>query len=365
LERLTGRFNDGRTARSRPVSVTLGPSGLEITEHDGPLIAVWPVQEIHLTERVSGLGEVRLRCGYQDPARLVLSDPDALAFLGAACPNLHKLEPSGWRYWQPAVYWGGGAVLSIVLLITLVIPSLASAIARNMPEAWEARIGREVRQQVIAGLAALEGRSNDDIVCSGKPGVAALEVLVSSLLKGAADAPNVTVSVLDLRTVNAFALPGGHVLILRGLIDKAAAPNALAGVVAHELGHVIEGHPLEVAIERSATAVIVGLLLGDVAGGTIVAGAGEVLLGTAYSREAEREADAIGLELMGEAGFDARPLGPFLTALTADQDESDLLALLSSHPLTVERTRQIERDARPGGPAMSDEAWKAVRAICG
>jgi len=358
-----GRFNDGWTAQRHQVEVTFRPAGLEIRDTKGSLLALWAAEDVHLTEPLDGRREARLRRGFEEPARLVVDGDAALAALKDACPNLNKTERSGWRYWRTAALWSAAAIDSVVLLFTVVIPTFSEQIARNLPETWTARIGLEARQQIIAALAGSKARDGSDVVCRGEDGLRALDGLVEALLLGVPDPPAVTVTVLDVDLANAFALPGGQILVMRGLIDRTDEPNALAGVVAHELGHVLDRHPLAVAIERASTAVFLGLLLGDATGGTMIAGVGHVLLGNAYSRDAEREADAIGLDLMGRAGFDARPLGPFLTSLGGA--DGTWAAFLSTHPLSEERARTIERAAAGGGPAISAADWRAVRAVCG
>jgi len=362
LDSFPGRFNDGWTAQRHQVEVTFRPAGLDIRNTKGSLLALWAAEDVHLTERLDGRQEARLRRGFEDPARLVLEGDAVLAALQDACPNLNKTERSGWRYWRAAALWSAAAIVSVALLFTVVIPTFSEQVARNLPETWTARIGLEARQQIIAALAGGRGRDGSDLVCQGEDGLRALNGLVEVLLQGVPDPPEVTVTVLDVGMANAFALPGGQILVLRGLIDRTEEPNALAAVVAHELGHVLERHPLAVAIERGSTAVFLGLLLGDATGGTLIAGVGQVLLGNAYSRDAEREADAIGLGLMGRAGFDARPLGPFLTALGGA--DGSWASLLSTHPLSEERARTIERTAIGGGPAMSAADWQAVQAVC-
>ena len=115
--------------------------------------------------------------------------------------------------------------------------------------------------------------------------------------------------VLKDRSVNAFAAPGGHVVVLSGLIDEAKSGDEVAGVLAHEIAHVIHRHPMESLVRAMGLAVLAEALSGDGLGGT----AAMLLAVTAYSREAEAEADATAVALLeGSRGLRSVGLDRFL-----------------------------------------------------
>ena len=159
-----------------------------------------------------------------------------------------------------------------------------------------------------------------------------------------------------------MALPGGHVLMFRGILEFAENGDEIAGLLAHEIAHVDRQHPLAVAIERANTFLLVGLLIGDVAGGTLIAGLGQVLLGAAYSRAAEREADAIAIEILNKAGIRG---GPLADLLVRAEEETKIPELISSHPGAKNRAGVIRRLARGRDSAFSEADWQAVRRACG
>ncbi len=164
---------------------------------------------------------------------------------------------------------------------------------------------------------------------------------------GARDIPY-TYYVVNIEEINAFAIPGGFVYINRGLIERTDNLAELAGVVAHEIGHVEARHSAEM-MERAQTAeaglILGSILLGAPPGG--VAGAAVDLGAQAYfshhSREAENEADAIAVRMLPVVGIDPNGLVTFFKELIAERERapSQLEQWFSTHPLTEERIANV------------------------
>ena len=150
--------------------------------------------------------------------------------------------------------------------------------------------------------------------------------------------------VIDSETANAFAIPGGFIFINRGILERAENASELAGVLAHEIGHVVERHGLEQMAKAQNTNTIVSLvyvLLGRAPGG-----AEQVALQVAgsawmakHSREAEREADRVAVVYLARAGLDPRGMPRFFQKLLDEDRNSpnELLAWFSTHPVTEDR----------------------------
>ncbi|MQA64841.1 MAG: M48 family metalloprotease [Alphaproteobacteria bacterium] len=184
---------------------------------------------------------------------------------------------------------------------------------------------------------------------------------VGQLLARASDLPNLkyTFTLLDSDMVNAFALPGGYVHVSRGLLALANSEAELAGVLAHEIGHVTARHSAQRYSQSVLAQVgvgIVGILTGSRELANL-AGSGAGLYLRGYSRDQEFQADTLGVRYLKRAGFDARAMSSFLASLRAHSqveaqlqglppgkiDERDLMA---THPRTVER---VERAAEAAG----------------
>lgn len=151
--------------------------------------------------------------------------------------------------------------------------------------------------------------------------------------------------------VNAFALPGGFIYVTRGLIARTDQVSELAGVLAHEIAHVVEGHSAE-QIERMQTAGIgtaLACLLTSIcesgAARTVIQVGGSVVMAQ-YSQEAEREADRAAVRYLVQAGIDPHGMiGMFRELLEAEQRQPGLLApFFSTHPLTESRIEYVQEE---------------------
>jgi predicted Zn-dependent protease len=155
--------------------------------------------------------------------------------------------------------------------------------------------------------------------------------------------------VIDSEIANAFAIPGGFIFVNRGILRRAENASELAGVLAHEIGHVVERHGLEQMAKARNTNTAVGLiyvLLGRAPGA-----AEQVALQVAgsawmakHSREAEREADRVGVLYLARAGLDPNGMPRFFQRLLDEErtSPSELLAWFSTHPLTEDRIAETE-----------------------
>ncbi|MCP5155990.1 MAG: M48 family metalloprotease [Ectothiorhodospiraceae bacterium] len=181
-------------------------------------------------------------------------------------------------------------------------------------------------------------------------------------------------TVLDSPVVNAFALPGGYVYVTRGLLALASTEAEIAGVIGHEIGHVVARH----GAQRQAGGTLAGiglLVLGAVTGSQAAMQAGQLgaaALLSAYSRDDEYEADQLGIEFMARAGFEPRAAASFLRKLEAHADlEARLVGasaqqggfdFFSSHPRTADRVGRALRTAtarRVDDPIVAAEIYLA------
>jgi predicted Zn-dependent protease len=155
--------------------------------------------------------------------------------------------------------------------------------------------------------------------------------------------------VIDSEMANAFAIPGGFVFINRGILQRAESASELAGVIAHEIGHVVERHGLEQMAKAQNTNTVVGLvyvLLGRAPGAAeqvAIQVAGGAWMAK-HGREAEREADRVAVLYLARAGLDPRGMPRFFERLLDEERRapSELLAWFSTHPLTQDRIADTE-----------------------
>ena len=167
-----------------------------------------------------------------------------------------------------------------------------------------------------------------------------LQIIYDRLLSEASlDKHRVTFHVFHVDGVNAFTLPGGHVVILTGLIDFCEQPEHLAAVVAHELGHVHHGH----VVERMVNEIGLSLMLSALSGGdpTLIHELVAMSVSSAFSRSQETEADEYAHDLLASAGIDPRIMAEFFESLNEeDLSYSESFEWVMSHP---HNDKRIER----------------------
>ncbi|MDP9193992.1 MAG: M48 family metallopeptidase [Acidobacteriota bacterium] len=168
-------------------------------------------------------------------------------------------------------------------------------------------------------------------------------------------------------TINAFAVPGGHVYVHTGLIKNANDASQLAGVLAHEISHVLARHSTEQLSRQYGLSVIAGAVLGQNPG-ALSQIAAQIVAGGAlarFSREAEREADNIGIQAMAAAGYNPSGMAAMFEVLLAQREGQPgrLEQFFSTHPLTEERVRDARsRAAQLGSRGITDEpAYQDIR----
>lgn len=169
----------------------------------------------------------------------------------------------------------------------------------------------------------------------------------------------------DSAEINAFALPGGVVVVNSALIAATETPEELAGVLAHEVQHVEGRHALEQMIHSAGWAAILAVALGDVSalGGALIHQAGSLR----HSRQLELEADAGGVENLARAGIAPQGVPQFFARMQAEQARTggeSVIALLSTHPATGDRLERATRlaDAAHCQCRPLEYDWNAIRA---
>jgi beta-barrel assembly-enhancing protease len=153
--------------------------------------------------------------------------------------------------------------------------------------------------------------------------------------------------IMETPMPNAFALPGGHVIVTTGMLKLVERPEELAGAVAHEIAHVTEKHMFRQVISAMGPALLFQLFLGGRGGLVGAVGAGsQILMTQSFSQEYELEADAVGWDYLVAAHIDPRGLTEILRKLQAVEEKNGLsdmeIAALRSHPKTQKRIARLE-----------------------
>jgi Zn-dependent protease with chaperone function len=352
---VTAVFYDGDSARRRSVAVRFAQGDLEVAE-GGAVLARWSYEDIRRQDGPPGV--LRLRSvRAPDLARLEIEDAGAAAEVVARCPRLDEAARTGRRAVWRIVVASLAAGVSLLLTAVYLVPIASDWLAPLIPWSVEQRLGGAVDNQV----RALFGRT----VCAEPRGRAALDKL-SDRLSAKANLPiPVEVGILPSAVPNAFALPGGRVYLLDGLLRRAENVDEVAGVLAHEMGHVRHRDGLRRLIQSGGTAFLLGLLFGDVTGSSTLILLGRLLVESSYSREAESGADGFAADVVSALGRSPKALGTFLVRVTGGQ-RGRPLPFLASHPISEDRLAALSaRDIPPtGAPLLTDEEWRALKSIC-
>ena len=259
----------------------------------------------------------------------------------------------------------------VALAVLLVVATLGAETRIELRKnrfspAEDVRLGREAAAEVRQQLPMLGDRATEAVVEQiGRRLITAVPARLQQR------AFRYSFDVVNLREINAFALPGGPMFLHRGMLQAARTDDEVAGVMAHELSHVILRHgTLQAAkAQKFQVGAIAGQVLGAIVGGTkgqIIAQGSQVGLGTyfmKYGREYEREADLLGAQLMARAGYDPRHMANMFRTIEA-QGGGGGPEWLSSHPNPGNRYNSINREAaslRVAGQAGTGPAFATVR----
>jgi predicted Zn-dependent protease len=255
---------------------------------------------------------------------------------------------------------GRGLAAAALLLPLLAACATAPGTGRTiftggLSEQGEADLGRQEHPKVLA----LYGGAYDN------PELNRYVTSIGNFLVQTSERPDLpfTFTILDTPIVNAFALPGGYIYVTRGLMSLAVNEAELAGVMAHEIGHVTARHSAE-RYGQTVAANIAGVGLGVLLGGEAAQAGGALggLLLRSYSREQEFEADMLGGRYLARAGYDTAAMAGFLSQLQAharleaelagQPEKADAFNIMQTHPRTADR---IERALEQAGANPVDD----------
>tara|TARA_R110002167_G_scaffold73829_4_gene206729 strand:- start:45023 stop:46105 length:1083 start_codon:yes stop_codon:yes gene_type:complete len=355
-----GAFNDGKTAARRDVTLAIEGDALVIHHSDANHAARWPLVDIR---RIGTTAErpQRFRTT-NDDARLTLNADDG-AWLAAACPNLNKRDAGRvrWPVWTGA---GVFAVISVLGLVFFLLPGAAALLTGAIPVSLETRIGGAYRDQLL-DLAARVDEGGKPVQCRNADALRILQKRADAIASLMESPFPIQITVVQFPIANAFALPGGHILILSELIKTAKSGDEVIGVLAHEIAHVVRRDAMQASMKNAGSALLVSLLIGDVVGGAMLAGGASAIIEGGYSRDAEAASDFIAVTALNQLGLSARPLADFLERIEKDDDSSDFMpTFLSTHPAGADRARDIRALSQGVGRAMSAYDWRTLQKIC-
>jgi Zn-dependent protease with chaperone function len=358
-------YFDGVTAARHAVTIELNDHAVVIFDRNGGLVDQWPYPRLKHLSAPAHIFRVGLRKS-ESLARLEIADHEMAHAIDLACPDIDRTGATARKAQRQAIVLSFMAAASLFAVGIYGVPALADRLAQLVPQGVERRLGNAADTQVRAMLD--KGPRERPFECGEaaveQSGRAAFQTLMGRLQAAAGLRVPLQAAVIRRDEANAIALPGGHIYVFKGLIDQADTVDEVAGVIAHELGHVANRDGTRAILQKTGLSVIFGMLLGDFVGGGAVVLASESLLKSAYSRGAESRADDYAVRTIQAAGGDSRALGRFLSRIAGKTRTGSIFL---DHPATPDRVSRINAIALPqsGGATLLDAAeWRALKRIC-
>lgn len=255
-----------------------------------------------------------------------------------AAANRHLAEAAGVTTRLERRFRFGAVLLGLILILPLFGTGLFLGNSDRVADWVVKRISTEHEAQ-LGELILAQTRLQMKVVDRG-PAVEAISAIGSRLTTGSVHRYRWFVA--DRPDINAFAAPGGVVVVYSGLIRTAGSAEELAGVLTHEIAHAELRHTLRGVIKSLGLRALAALVIGDVSG-SVFAETATRLTELRFSRDAEREADAEGLRRLVAAHIDPAGMIGFYEKLAAEQRLSPP-AILSTHPATGERLESLRQE---------------------
>ena len=352
---------------SRPCRVGFESGGLVLEPAGGPPVR-WPYPAIDAAIGGDDRDWVFLSCPpASGGARLAVREPDAIAAVAARTTGPVRERLTGAEAARSSHarsrrrgLAGGLVVLAAVaaagwLLLTRAAPELVAA---TLPPASERLLGEAALAHMLVGERVIEAG----------PAADAIRSIMARLTAAIETNPGYEfdVRLVESEVVNAAALPGGKIVVFSGLLAEADSADEVAGVLAHEIQHVLHRDSLRGIVGRLGGSAVIALLLG---GGDLARLAGQAgeLDQLAYGRDQERAADQAGIRLLARAGLPPQSLPAFFQRLEA-RGPAGLPEFLSTHPDTAARIVELRRLAAAtpvSDPRPLGLDWEAVHASLG
>jgi Zn-dependent protease with chaperone function len=341
-------FGDEFPASGTPCLIHIETDGLTITflsDRDAGERRSESVPFSELTVSAGGLDHDQLVAtwaGSTGQRTLYLKNPDLIRAFRQAAPDrlTIPLERAAEQVRQMRqrrrIVWTlvGGMLLASMLGLWFGSDLLVELAVDRIPVEWEQKLGESAYHDFLA---------RREVMKEG-PAVAAVTEMTHRLTDPIPENPyTFDITVVKSDVVNAFALPGGYIVVFTGLMKKAESSEEVAGVLAHELNHVLQRHGLERIVKQLGFVAVVSIVLGNQQGlGGVMKQLGVELMTLKFGRAQETEADLMGLQLLHRAKINPNGMITFFQRLV-EKDEGRV-EWLSTHPMSSARAERLKAE---------------------
>lgn len=353
MQTYNGQYYNGLTGTTVPAAITLTAAQITIAleDKDGvPRQVVWFWDQVK-DAPPGNRGFTLQYPGYPSQTITVadITFPDMITFYRKR-KRTHRFFANRGR---AAI---GLVVVTVLALLTALyfwlIPLLATRVAAHVPISYEVRLGQESYASLIRNYKVRPDASR----------------LVNGFFRqmGISSPYPVQITVVRDKEANAFALPGGHIIVHDKLLQDIRHYEELAALLSHEYAHVALRHTTKTLFRSMGTQVFIATLFGDIGGtGAVLAAQANNLKSLQYSRRLEKEADLYGLQLLEDRQIDPSGFSWLFNTLQ-QQGGATPSEWLSSHPDLRNRIRYIETHTRQRKPATDTallRIWEQITAV--
>lgn len=336
------RYYNGKSSTAHPARVELRPFEISITYTEAGIqhSVTWQPDKIHKNDFID-TQRVYLKYGDFPHQYLEVNDPQFVNDLKQTYRHLSFHTSSYDVVFSKGMLGLAALTLAVIGLVAAayfwLLPFVAESFAKQMPIEWEEKIGNSAYEQMVQGEEVDEENSKR------------LNAFFKQM--GYTTAYNIRLTMVKDPTVNAYAVPGGRIVVYEGIVRTMDDYTELVALLSHEFSHVEQKHSTRNIFRSLSTYLFISVLFGDASGITavLVENANQ-LKNLSYSRELEHDADAKGLALMKQKGIDPRGMENLFQELKKEEgDAADVPGFLSTHPLTQNRITFVRDEIKKGG----------------
>ncbi|MFN8277868.1 MAG: M48 family metallopeptidase [Chitinophagales bacterium] len=330
-----GEYFDGKSSTGFPCTINLTPNGIQIVYVGTDLKrneVTWPIAGIHQGD-YERTEKITLKFGDLPYQYLLVSNPQFYPDLTHQFPG-KKFNSTDFEFFRTRGFAGilmvfAALMVAAVLFYVYGIPAIADRFAQFMPQLYEEQLGNSLYSKTLEDYDVDQPRTK----------------VMNAFWRNMdySTAYPVQITVVDENDDNAFAFPGGHIVVYNGILKHIRTEEQLVALLSHEYSHVSLRHTSRAIMRALSNYMFISVLFGDISGATAVAMQHADNLKTLhFSRELETQADDNGLALMQQHGFNPKGMLDLFYFLQTSHEETELVPrFLSTHPLTAERIAHV------------------------
>ncbi len=243
-----------------------------------------------------------------------------------------------------------GFFIALYFAIHFAVP----LVTHMIPQAWEKEIGEFAFDHYLAGAKEI----------THKEVHSAMQSIMQRIDEHDGSNLDYEVAVVEEDRVNAFAFPGGFIIVTSALLEQSEQAEEVAAVLAHEVTHVIERHGMRKLVRKAGMGILLGIVMGDASVLSQLIELSYHLDELAFDRSQETHADAGGVKILQAAGISPKHLVTFFDKIKQlDKVSDNVPAIFLTHPLTDERMQSVADAEEPTRINPLDVNWEEIQKI--